>query len=59
MNMIFVHYMAYSYMKYACVYNIYVSEINNKTKYCCLCAVYLGHEKKKCEVVSMLPHEQS
>ena len=28
-------------------------------KYCCLCAVYLGHEKKKCEVVSMLPHEQS
>ena len=20
---------------------------------------YLGHEKKKCEVVSMLPHEQS
>ena len=28
-------------------------------KYCCLCAVYLGNEKKKCEVVSMLPHEQS
>ena len=23
------------------------------------CAVYLWHEKKKCEVVSMLPHEQS
>ena len=25
------------------------------------CAVYLGHEKKKCAVVSMLdlPHEQS
>ena len=28
-------------------------------KYCCLCAVFLGNEKKKCEVVSMLPHEQS
>ena len=30
--MMFVHYMSYSYMKYACVYNIYVSEINNKKK---------------------------
>ena len=28
-------------------------------KYCCLCAVCLGHEKKKRDVVSMLPHEQS
>ena len=31
-NIMFVHYMSYSYMRYACVYNIYVSEINNKKK---------------------------
>ena len=30
--MMFVYYMSYSYMKYACVYNIHVSEINNNKK---------------------------
>ena len=29
-NVVFVHNMLYSYMKYACVYNIYVSEMNSK-----------------------------